>query len=99
MKWLDNVKKSVKRWWRGTPDEAPAPTRTPRTTRNPFLKDAGPATRRYLKIRITNEVGRGFFTKRLTHCRAKRLREVLDVLRPDQLRVVKRLGWDRGLLD
>ena len=71
------------------------PVRTPPTLKR-IVQFCGPDPSRLASL-IRNEVG-PIFTQELTKCREKKLRKVLSLMSPEQRRVMKARGWDKGLL-
>ena len=71
------------------------PVRTPATLKR-IVRFCGPDPSRLASL-ICNEVG-PIFTQELTKCREKKLRKVLSFMSPEQHRVMKARGWDKGLL-
>lgn len=67
-------------------DSVPVPKRARRL-------DQGPATRWYVKRCFP----RGVFTKALTPCRIKQIRDVMRYLRPDQQAIARRYGYTKGM--
>lgn len=62
-----------------------------------FSKDIGPAKPWYLK-RLMRQYGvKSAMTKKLTPARRKRMRDLLRSLRPEQLRIMRAKGWDKGV--
>jgi hypothetical protein len=85
MKWLKRLKERV--WGQAPKGEQSSIPLTP--TRR---LDQGPAEKWYLRQLFPNSV----FTKKMTPGRRRILREIMRRLRPDQLEIVYRFGWNKG---
>ena len=59
-----------------------------------FRYDQGPTNPNYLRRLFP----RSIFTKKITPARAQRIREILRRMRPEQRRVVYRMGWNKGVV-
>lgn len=68
--------------------------RTTTPLRKMRRKNQGPNDRRYVRRMFPQSV----FTQKITPSRRKTIRDVMRTLRPDQLAVVYRLGWNKGVI-